>query len=251
MKGVLILGGTTEAARLAATLDEGGRIDVVTSLAGRTTRPGALPGRVRIGGFGGPEGLGAWLEEHRPAAVVDATHPYAIRIKANADVAAGWVGVPLLHLLRPAWDAADDDRWHEVNDLGAAAHAVRAEAPRSGRVFLTVGRQDLAPFSALEHVSLLVRSIEPPEPGLLPPSAEVIAAAGPFDEAAEVALMTRHDVRLLVSKNAGGGATYAKIAAARALGLPVIMVCRPPPPPGEIVETVEGAVAWVEGILRP
>lgn len=250
MKSLLILGGTTEAARLAATLVAGGEIDVLTSLAGRTSRPAALPGRVRVGGFGGSDGLAAWLEAHRPAAVIDATHPYAVRIKANADAAARAAGTPLLHLLRPAWSAADRDRWHDVDDLEAAAHAIRAEAPRHGRVFLTVGRQDLAPFAALAGVPLLVRSIEPPDPGLLPPSAEVIAAAGPFDEAGEIALMTRYDVQTLVSKNAGGAATVAKIAAARALGLPVIMVRRPPPPRGEIVDTVEGAVAWIERVLR-
>jgi precorrin-6A/cobalt-precorrin-6A reductase len=242
---LLILGGTGEAVALAGRLVADPRLHVITSLAGRTRDPANVPGALRVGGFGGADGLAAYLEAESIALLVDATHPFAARMAANAARACAETGVPRLKLLRPPWRAGADDRWTEVPDMAAAAETVGRSG---GRVFLSVGRQDLAAFAGLENVWFLVRTIEPLDRPCPLRQAEVIQGRGPFAEAAEAALLTDHRIDLLVSKNSGGEATYAKIAAARRLGLPVVMVARPHAPAGDTdatVATVEEAVAWV------
>ncbi|GGQ80460.1 precorrin-6A reductase [Streptomyces griseorubens] len=236
---VLILGGTAEARRLAAALAARPGIRVTTSLAGRVSRPGALDGEVRVGGFGGPGGLASWLREERVDAVVDATHPFAATITGNAAAATAAARVPLLVLRRPGWQPGPGDRWHPVPSLEAAAAALPALGPR---VFLTTGRLGLAAFAGLTEHRFLVRSVEPPEPPL-PPHTHVLLARGPFTVADETALLRAHRVDVLVTKDSGGAATSAKLAAARDLGLPVVVVRRPPLPEGVT------ALADVPGLL--
>lgn len=208
------------------------------SLAGRTRAPVLPPIPSRVGGFGGAEGLGDYLRAERIDVVIDATHPFATRISANAEIACAAVGVPRLVLQRPGWSAGPGDDWRIVPIVTAAAEALGA-APR--RVFLTIGRQDLLPFQAAPQHAYLIRSVDAPDPALLPPCATILTGRGPFDEAAERAVLREMDV--LVTKNSGGD--DAKLRAAGALGLPVIMVERPPAPVGERVTTPAEALAWL------
>lgn len=225
---VLVLGGTTEARELAASLVSRPGVRVTTSLAGRVTRPGRPEGDVRIGGFGGAEGLAAWLREHRVDAVVDATHPFAAGITANAARAAAATGVPAVVLSRPGWSPGPGDRWQGAASLADAAGLL----PSLGRrVFLTTGRLGLAAFAHLTELHFLVRSVEPPEPPM-PPDAEVLLARGPFTADDETALLREHRIDVLVTKDSGGAATAAKLTAARGLGLPVVVIRRPPLPEG-------------------
>lgn len=239
---VLILGGTTEASALARALASEPGIRATLSFAGRTRDPAPPPIPWRSGGFGGAAGLAAYLHSHAIAALVDATHPFAAGISRNAVAAATEAGVALLAVVRPAWDAGPGDRWVHVPDMPAAAAALGA-VPR--RVFLTVGQQELAPFAAAPWHSYLVRSVEAPAPGLLPPGTRCIAARGPFAEADERRLLAEEGVEVLVTKNSGGTATAAKLAAARALGVPVVMVARPPPSGAAAVPDAAGALAWL------
>ncbi|MDO0924735.1 cobalt-precorrin-6A reductase [Streptomyces sp. TG1A-8] len=225
---VLVLGGTTEARRLAAALTAHPGVRVTTSLAGRVTRPGALEGEVRTGGFGGAAGLADWLRAHEVDALVDATHPFAASITANAARAAAATGVPAVVLRRPGWRPGPGDTWHPVPSLEAAADVL----PRLGRrVFLTTGRLGLAAFARPAGLHFVIRSVEPPEPPL-PPGSEVLLARGPFTVADETELLRAHRIDVLVTKDSGGGATAAKLTAARDLGLPVVVVRRPPLPDG-------------------
>ncbi|CCK25933.1 Precorrin-6A reductase [Streptomyces davaonensis JCM 4913] len=225
---VLILGGTTEARELAAVLTAFPGVRVTTSLAGRVSRPGTVTGEVRIGGFGGAEGLARWLREERVDALVDATHPFAAGITANAARAAAATGVPAVVLRRLGWEPGPEDRWHPVPSLDAAADLL----PSLGRrVFLTTGRLGLAAFAHLTDLHFVVRSVEPPEPPL-PPRTEVLLARGPFTVDDETALLSAHCVDVLVTKDSGGSATSAKLTAARQLALPVVVVRRPALPEG-------------------
>ncbi|KUN80607.1 cobalt-precorrin-6X reductase [Streptomyces bungoensis] len=225
---VLILGGTTEARRLAAELAGRPGLRVTTSLAGRVTRPAALDGAVRTGGFGGADGLADWLRAHHVDALVDATHPFAGTITANAARAAAATGVPATVLRRPGWRPVPGDRWHDAGSLDGAAAAL----PGLGRrVFLTTGRLGLAAFAHLADLHFLVRSVEPPEPPL-PPDTDVLLARGPFTVAGETDLLRAHRIDVLVTKDSGGAATAAKLTAARELGLPVVVVRRPALPDG-------------------
>lgn len=201
---------------------------------------------VRIGGFGGVEGLAAWLRAEAVDAMIDATHPFAARMSEHAVRAAAATGTPLLRIERPAWVPVPGDDWRVVAGMGEAAAALGA-TPR--RVLLTVGQQELAPFRAAPWHRYVIRSIDPPAPEALPPNAEVILEAGPFTEAGERALMRARGIGVLVTKNAGGGATGAKLAAARSLGLPVVMVARPVLPAAERVTDAAAAAAWV--VSRP
>jgi len=221
---------------------------VTLSLAGRTAEPVPQPVPVRSGGFGGAEGLAAHLAAERIDVLVDATHPYAAAISANAARAAALAKVPLLALRRPAWVPVAGDRWTEAADSAGAARGLGA-APR--RVFLALGRQEIAPFVSAPQHHYLVRSVDPVEPPLAVPHAAYIAARGPFREADERALLTRHRIDVIVAKNSGGAATYGKIAAARALGIAVIMLRRPALPDAPAVDTVEAAVAWLDHALTP
>lgn len=238
---VLILGGTTEATALAALMAGEPAYETLVSLAGRTASPSVLPVPMRVGGFGGAEGLARFLAGERIVAVVDATHPFAARISRHAAEACAGTGVPLLALRRPPWRPLPGDRWSEVADVEGAVPAL---GPEPRRVFLTIGRQALAPFAAAPQHRYLVRTIEPVGDALRVPHLDLVAARGPFAEADERALMVREGVEVLVSKNAGGTATAAKLAAARALGLSVIMVRRPAKPLVETVEDPAAALAW-------
>ncbi|MFG2433711.1 cobalt-precorrin-6A reductase [Streptomyces sp. NPDC048508] len=236
---VLVLGGTTEARELAAELTARPGVRVTTSLAGRVARPGAVEGDVRTGGFGGADGLARWLREHRVDVLVDATHPFASGITANAARAATATGVPAVVLRRPGWQAGPGDRWYEAGSLAEAA----ALLPGLGRrVFLTTGRLGLAAFAHLSGPHFLVRSVEAPDPPL-PPDTEVLLARGPFTLDDERALLLRHRIDVLVTKDSGGAATSAKLTAARDLALPVVVVRRPPLPDGV------SAVADVPSVL--
>ena len=243
---VLILGGTGEAVRLARLVEHRAELDGVTSLAGRTRRPAAVPGRVRTGGFGGVEGLVAYLDAERVDALVDATHPYAATISRHAAQACDARDVPRVQLWRPAWTPVAGDEWTEVPTLDAAAAAVAdAAIPAGGSVFLTTGARDVQVFRRLRAVRFLVRLVDVPRPPLPLARCEVIVDRGPFAVESERALFLDHRVALLVSKNSGGAATCAKLAAARELGVPVIMVRRPDPEPGARVETAEEALRWL------
>ncbi len=251
---VLLLGGTGEARRLALALTEAGGFDVVYSLAGRVREPRVPPScRVRIGGFGGPAGLAEHLRCERIDAVVDATHPFAARMTASAATAAAATGVPLLVLRRPGWLAQPGDDWRRVPSLPALTDLIDRFVPlRRGaatdpgpRVFLTTGRSDLALFAGLHRPWFLARCVEPPT-GPLPPRLEVILDRGPFDVAGETALLRRHAIDVLVTKDSGGAMTAAKLTAARDLGLPVLMIDRPPPPSGfPVVSDIAPATRWL------
>jgi precorrin-6A/cobalt-precorrin-6A reductase len=241
---ILILGGTTEASALAALLAGRSDFSPLLSMAGRTSDPRPLPIPTRIGGFGGVEGLARFLREERIEAVIDATHPFAAVVSRNAAQACVQTGVPLLALRRPAWRQQEGDCWIEV---GSMEEAVRALGDIPRRVFLTVGRLELPPFAAAPQHIYLVRTIEPIGDALPAPNVIAIQHRAPFDEAAERALMERERIEMVVTKNSGGAATYPKIAAARALGLPVIVVARPKKPSGvEEVATAEAAFDWLE-----
>ncbi len=225
---ILILGGTTEARELAALLAARPDLRVTTSLAGRVSRPGTVEGDVRIGGFGGAEGLADWLRAEHVDHLVDATHPFAESITANAVRAARSAAVQALVLRRPGWQSGPGDRWHDVASLDEAA----ALLPSLGRrVFLTTGRLGLAAFAHLSDLHFVARSVEPPEPPM-PRHTEVLLARGPFTPSDESALLIDHRIDVLVTKDSGGTATSAKLTAARALALPVVVVRRPALPEG-------------------
>ena len=237
---VLILGGTGEARELAAELVATG-VDVLSSLAGRVRQPRLPDGPVRVGGFGGAEGLATFLRTEQITAIIDATHPFAGAITANAAQAAALAGVPLLILRRPEWEA--DPSWDLVTDIDAAAAAVLAWPGES--VFLTTGRRDLDVFAADHRHRFLVRAVDPPG-GVVPPRMSLVLDRGPYTVEGESALMREHGVGLLVTKNSGGPMTAAKLAAARDLGVQILMVRRPPLPEGTLaVTTVADAVRWI------
>lgn len=240
--GVLILGGTSEARLLAEALSRDLRFPALLSFAGRTeslVRP-ALPHR--IGGFGGADGLAEFLRAGGYRALIDATHAFAARISHNAAAAARAAGVPLLRLCQPAWREVPGDQWRPQPDMQAAARAL-GEAPR--RVFLSVGRLELAAFCAAPQHDYLLRAVEPFTPPAGLSRARLICARGPFALADELKLLQGERIELLVSKNAGTPSTYAKIAAARSLSIPVLMVERPTLPEVPEVATQEAALAWV------
>jgi len=243
---ILILGGTAEARALAAALAKRGDVSVSVSLAGRTAAPAAQPVPVRRGGFGGAEGLARYLRDERVDLLVDATHPYAATISANAAEAARAAGTKLLALRRPPWPKLAGDNWIEVETIEDAVRAL-GEVPR--RVFLALGRKELRPFETAPQHFYLVRSVDPVDSPLALPHAEYIAARGPFSEAEDRALLVSRRMAIIVAKNSGGAATYGKIAAARSLGLPVIMLKRPALPDVPSVATVDDALAWIDHAL--
>ncbi|MFG1920953.1 cobalt-precorrin-6A reductase [Cryptosporangium sp. NPDC048952] len=236
MPRVLILGGTGDARRLAGLLVNS--YDVVSSLAGRVRSPLLPPGDVRIGGFGGVAGLAAYLDGFD--AVVDATHPFASQMSSHAAAACSVAGVPLVVLQRPGWEAVPGDHWVRVPTV---ADVVPVLSWR--RVFLTTGARGLDAFAECDQW-FLIRVVDPPS-AVLPPHSSVLLARGPFTYEDEVALLRSHRIDVIVTKDSGGHATYPKLAAARSLGLPVVMVDRPPLPVG--VATV-GSPGAAEGWLR-
>jgi precorrin-6A/cobalt-precorrin-6A reductase len=220
---VLILGGTSEAYEIARRLADQGDLSVISSLAGRVNQPKTPDGPVRIGGFGGVDGLISFLRNERIRVVIDATHPFAARISVNAESACGQLGLPLIAFSRVPWAKQKHDRWHVFPDtLSAAAYV--AQTP--GRVFLAIGRQQLDAFAACSNAWFLTRVIDRLDTPL-PPNAKVVLERGPFLLEHELQLLREHAIDYIVSKNSGGQATYAKIEAARMLRIPVVMVDRP------------------------
>jgi precorrin-6A/cobalt-precorrin-6A reductase len=246
MAKLLILGGTAEAAELAARLAGDDRLETVTSLAGLTRLPNVGSGHVRRGGFGGPDGLAAYLKDGGYGALVDATHPFAAQIARHAAEAAEISQTPRVKLVRPAFARTAEDKFLPVADMKAAAAAL----PQNARVFLAAGRRELAPFAARTDLWCLVRMIEPPAAGEKLPTGELILGRPPTDAEAEIALFNEHRIEWIVSKDSGGRAG-AKIEAARRLKLPVVLVERPTPPAGATVETVDAAIDWIEQTLFP
>jgi precorrin-6A/cobalt-precorrin-6A reductase len=235
---VLVLGGTAEARSLADLLVRDG-VDVISSLAGRVARPRLPVGRVRVGGFGGVDGLASFLAEHAISAVVDATHPFSERMSANAVAACEAGDVPLLRLERLGWaGTAGADRWHWVDHHAGAAALV---AGLGRRPFLTIGRQELGVFTGpLAAHTVLARVVDVPEIPL-PASWTLVTSRGPYDVAAERDLMTGHSVDALVTKDSGGSYTWPKMQVAMELDIPVVVVRRRPPPTN--VPTVSDPVA--------
>ncbi len=237
---VLILGGTSEASELARLIAGDRRFAPTLSLAGATAQPAWSPIVRRIGGFGGADGLACYLRQSATTHLVDATHPFAARITANAHRAAEAAGVRLLRLRRPAWTPMPGDHWQLVADMQSACDAL-GPAPR--RVLLTVGRQDLDAFRAATQHWYLARSIDPPAEPL--PGCEIVLARGPYDLGEELELLASRRIDVLVTKNSGGAATRAKLDAARTLGLPVVMVARPEEPQAAPVADAHEAFAWL------
>ena len=242
MMRVLILGGTGDAAELAAKVATIQGLEAITSLAGRTREPSVPLGDLRVGGFGGVAGLASYLRVMQIDLLIDATHPFATQISFNAADATTEVGVPRLMLIRPPWEKASGDRWIEVDSVEAAAASVQNQAQR---VFLTVGRQELAAFAHLDKIWFLMRMIDPPSDDALVPSGVILCDRGPFTLNNERQILIHNKIDTVVSKNSGGDATKAKIIAARELGVNVVMVNRPAIPPGEQVTDVNGALAWL------
>jgi precorrin-6A/cobalt-precorrin-6A reductase len=245
---LLILGGTTESRQLAASLAGRDDLSVTLSLAGRTTAPLAQPVPTRSGGFGGVAGLATYLREHRIDVLIDATHPYAEIISANALQAASLTSTPLLTLRRPPWQAVPGDRWTQVADAEAAAQALGSE---SRSVFLAVGRQEVAAFDSQPQHRYVIRTVDPVDPPLCVPHVKYILARGPFSEAEDRELLSSNAIDVVVAKNSGGEATYGKIAAARTLGIRVVLLQRPFEHAGPSVSTVADAVAWLHHVLAP
>ncbi|WP_271253631.1 cobalt-precorrin-6A reductase [Pseudanabaena sp. Chao 1811] len=250
IKKVLILGGTGDAVKLAAKLVDIPTIEVISSLAGRTKKPLALVGQFRIGGFGGAEGLANHLRENAIDYLIDATHPCAGQITVNGEIAAQLANIPHLMLVRPQWERQSGDYWIEVETVESAAKAIPESVKR---VFITSGRQQLEPFlqrsQTYPDTWYLMRSIDPPDIEL--PNSKVLLDRGPFSLEQERELLREYQIEAIVSKNSGGDATYAKIIAARELGIPIVMVQRPAIPEGEKVTSIEEAIAWLNSQIKP
>lgn len=242
MTRILLLGGTTEASRLAAHLAALG-VDAVFSYAGRTAAPVAQPLPTRIGGFGGAEGLAAYLASERITHVIDATHPFAAQMSRHALTACAATGTPLLAHERSPWTPAPSDRWLSVPDTGAAVAAL-PDAP--ARVFLAIGKQTLDPFAAKPQHQYLLRLVDPPEGPLPLPRCTALVAKGPFTAEGDEALLREHGITHIVAKNSGGAGAEAKLVAARTLGLPVVMIDRPALPPRDRAETLDQVMAWLD-----
>jgi precorrin-6A/cobalt-precorrin-6A reductase len=239
---VLLLGGTAEARALAAALTGRG-VELISSLAGRVGNPALPAGATRVGGFGGADGLASFVAADRISAILDATHPFAASITRNAATVAARTGLPLLVLHRPGWTQRAGDHWRRVPDIVTAAQAAADAGP--GTIFLTTGRRDLAVFAADAGHHYLVRTVDPPH-GSMPPRMTLLLDRGPYLFDVERDLMSTHAVQMLVTKDSGGALTAAKLDAARALGLPVVMVDRPQLPGGvQVVPTVDEALGWV------
>ncbi len=246
---ILILGGTSEARALTDILAGRGGLDIILSLAGRTKNPLPYATQMRIGGFGGAQGLATFLREQRIDALVDATHPYATQISMNAIAAADAAGVMRVRLQRPEWRAIEGDTWLDVGSVAEAAASIGAK-PRV--VFVALGRQELAPLIAAPQHRYIIRSVDPVTPPLNVPDARYILARGPFRQSAEYEMLAEHNVDCMIAKNSGGDATYGKIAAARALQIPVLLIRRAPLFDAFSVDDVDRAVALIDhGLSNP
>lgn len=246
---LLILGGTTEATNLCQALEGQSNIAPILSLAGVTRAPHLPKIAVKIGGFGGVDGLRHWLQQNAIDVVIDATHPFAATMSHNAAFACSALNLPLLRLERPAWHPTPQDNWHTVASLQAAAQLLDTPtlwAKKQLTVFLTTGRKETSPFQAAPQHHYVLRSIEAPNVAALPPHTTLITARGPFDLTAELATMRYYQFDCIVTKNSGGSATFPKIEAARQLGIPVIMVNRPAPSTAPCVTTATQALHWLK-----
>jgi precorrin-6A/cobalt-precorrin-6A reductase len=243
MKRVLVLGGIGEAAQLAAQAVALPGVEVITSMAGRVCHPLAPAGSMRIGGFGGAAGLIDYIRQQHIELLIDATHPFAAHMSHHAATAAQACGLPHLMLVRPPWEPMTGDHWLAVESIATAVTALPGIARR---VFLTIGRQELAAFAPLQDLWFLMRMIDPPGPDTPVPPGTLVLGRGPFTLEDERQLLHTYAIEAVVSKNSGGDATYAKIIAARELGLPVVMIQRPSMPAGEQVADVEHAMAWLQ-----
>ncbi len=240
---ILILGGTAEARQLAATLVADG-VAVISSLAGRVSTPSLPPGKVRVGGFGGVAGLAEYLREQRVSAVVDATHPFAAKITSNAVQAATRTSTSLVRLERPGWrEHPRSGTWTWVGDAAAA----RVAAEVAARPFLTTGRQSLQDFQSWADRDVLVRLVDPPS-SELPERWTVIVSRGPYAYADERQILTEHGIDVLITKDSGGSHTVAKLDAAGDLGIPVVIIARPPAVPVTCLESVAEAAAWCRSV---
>lgn len=240
MTRILLLGGTTEASQLARALGETGH-DAIFSYAGRTNAPVPQPLPTRIGGFGGVAGLVQYINDHGITHVVDATHPFAAEMSRNAHAACAQTGTALIALERAPWQPQAGDNWTHVPDINAAAQALPA-AP--ARVFLAIGRQHLQAFASQPQHHYLLRLVDP---GAVPlPQTTAIIARGPFDVAGDTALLRDHAITHVVAKNAGGAGAAAKLAAARALHLPVILIDRPALPARSSAASISDILAWLD-----
>lgn len=251
IRTLLILGGTTEGYKLAEAAVALPGLRVISSLAGRVGNPRLPMGEVRIGGYGGPAGLADYLRQERVDAVIDATHPFASRMGWNAAAACAATGTDLLRLERPAWQPIARDRWTQVENWPAAAEALQGNAttPPAARVFLALGRQELGHFTALRETWFLIRSVEAPDAAVQFAQSELLLARGPFRYEDELALLTQHRIDTVVCKNSGGDATDGKLAAARDLGLRVVMLDRPRRPDLPSAPDVAAAREWLQDKL--
>ncbi|MGO4853924.1 cobalt-precorrin-6A reductase [Phaeovulum sp. W22_SRMD_FR3] len=247
MTRALLLGGTTEASLMARALAEAG-IEAVFSYAGRTGAPRAQPLLTRVGGFGGVAGLVAYLRAEGISHVIDATHPFAAGMSRNAIAACAETGVPLIALERAPWAAGEGDDWTHVPDIPAAAAALPVEAER---VFLAIGRMHLADFAGQPQHHYLLRLVDAPEGPLPLPQAEAVIASGPFTLEEDLALLRGHRIQRIVAKNAGGVGARAKLDAARALGLPVLLIDRPALPARATAETGDAVLHWLAHTTPP
>jgi precorrin-6A/cobalt-precorrin-6A reductase len=245
-RNILLLGGTGEASALAQALAGRDDLAVTLSYAGRVATPKAQPVAIRVGGFGGIAGLRDYLRAQAIDAVIDATHPFAAQMSANAVAACAEEGVPLVALERPAWQAAEGDRWIDVADLEGAAEYLADAAPVPRNVFLAIGRLHLHHFARAPQHRYTVRLIDEPGEVLPLPQVEAIIARGPFTMEGDAALLAERGIDLIVAKNSGGAGAFAKIAAARSLGLPVIMIARPEIPARARVESVAQVIDWLD-----
>jgi precorrin-6A/cobalt-precorrin-6A reductase len=242
---ILILGGTGEGLALADALLAEPGLHVISSLAGRVANPKLPAGEVRVGGFGGVAGLADYLRSNGIAAMIDATHPFARRMGWHAAEAAAAARVPLLRLERPAWVAQAGDNWTWVDNWDEAVEILRKTAQC---VFLALGRQELAPFAALDNIAFVIRAVDQPDPQIKFAHAEFILARGPFRLDDERALLQSRSIDCIVCKNSGGSATDAKLQAARERGIHVVIQRRPPRPETTQVSTVAAAVDWVRSL---
>ncbi|MEF0941546.1 cobalt-precorrin-6A reductase [Rhizobium sp. BR 362] len=240
---ILILGGTAESRRLGEALAPRTDLDIVLSLAGRTIDPAPQPVPMRSGGFGGAEGLARYLRDEAIDLLIDATHPFAARISANAAEAAALSGIAAFALRRPYWVPAEGDRWRSVQSV---SKAIAALGPSPLQVFLAIGRQEAYQANAAPIHHYWVRSVDPVEPPLTVPNVTYIHAKGPFRLEDELAMLRQHSIDVIVTKNSGGSATYAKIEAARQLGVEVIMIERAAADDMAAVETVEDALRRID-----
>jgi len=245
---LLILGGTTEARTLARrlTIELSKKIRVTTSLAGRRAKIPALPGDVRIGGFGGVEGLKDYMAENDVDFVVDATHPFSPKISANANFACLGAAIPRLQLVRPHWKLPPGADWIEVDGMAAAAGILPKFARR---VLLTTGSRGFEEFGGLKDVWFLVRLIDGPKDKLPLSNYTLIRGSPPYTLEGEREILAEHDIDTLVTKQSGGEGTAAKITAASEAGVKIVLISRPPPEPGMVVQSVEDAYAWVAAQL--